>query len=576
MHDPAAATRGQADVLGDRSGSGRVALVPRRARAAERLRIMQSIRACAVLLVLACLWLAPEALAPHAGSLLPLTLGYTMVAGAGVLVQLLRSDAVLGVLRGLLVVDAAYLTIGAHLTGGAHSPLHYALLLHLAAVTLLASARTGLALAALDTVLLVGLRGAVELGRLEETAPVEESSPAQQLVVLLVVLWIVAVTTATLSVVNRRELRRRRHDLDALTLLTERVERAARPAAVAQLLLDAVVSTYGLKRGVVLTVHDRRLELLASSEPLPDTVRAGRSDAVDRAHAAHSTLLLRALEPAEDPWLATLLPGAGTVMVVPMTADSRPLGALVVEGGGRVQAQRRLVGGLERSAAYGALALRNAALMESVQRLAATDGLTKIANRRAFEDTLERELARATRGAEHVSLVMVDLDHFKSLNDSLGHQAGDEVLRNAAAALACECREFDTPARYGGEEFAVILPGCGPDQAFEIAERLRRAVSAMPSSRPVTASAGAATFPAHAGDAETLVRAADEALYASKRAGRDRTTVSAGIAPEEQVNALIRRAVRERLRARDGQARDADGQVLPLPLFEHGRPDPTS
>ena len=119
-----------------------------------------------------------------------------------------------------------------------------------------------------------------------------------------------------------------------------------------------------------------------------------------------------------------------------------------------------------------------------MQRLAATDGLTKIANRRTFEATLEREVARATRSAEHLSLVMVDIDHFKALNDMHGHQAGDEVLRNVAAALAIECRDFDTPARYGGEEFAVVLPGCGPEEARGIAERLRQAVAGAPAVVP--------------------------------------------------------------------------------------------
>jgi diguanylate cyclase (GGDEF)-like protein len=206
--------------------------------------------------------------------------------------------------------------------------------------------------------------------------------------------------------------------------------------------------------------------------------------------------------------------------------------------------------------------------MEAVQRLAVTDGLTKIANRRAFETTLERELARATRTNEHVSLVMVDIDHFKRLNDSLGHQAGDEVLRNAAAALACACREFDTAARYGGEEFAVILPGCDPDQAREAAERLRLAVCAGPTPVPLTASAGVATFPAHPGAAESLVRAGHEGLEASKRAGPHHTTLSHGIPPEEQVNALIRRAVRERLRARQVQEARGGDEAPRLPQYD--------
>lgn len=552
----------------DGRADGRTTPGPGAARVLERFRVLQLIRGCAVLLVLLCVAWAPQSLAPHPDALLPMTVGYALLSGAAGVVVARRPARTLLLLRALLVVDAAYLTVGTHLTGEGHSPLHYALLLHLAAVTLLASARTGLALAGLETVLLVGLRVGVAAGWLAETLPPTESPATQQLLILLVVLWIVGLATGTLAVLNRRELRRRRHDLDALTLLTERVERAARPAAVAQLLLDAVVSTYGLRRGVVLASREGRLELLATSEQHRDVPRVGDSATAERAQAERATQLLRALDPVEDGWLCELLPGAGAVLVVPLLGEARPLGALVVEVGGRVSAQRRLVSGLERSAAYGALALRNAALMESVQRLAATDGLTGIANRRAFEGTLERELARATRAAEYVSLVMVDLDHFKALNDSLGHQAGDRVLRDAAAALATQCREFDTPARYGGEEFAVILPGCGPEQAQDIAERLRLAVGATPSPVPVTASAGVATFPSHAGDADSLVRAADDALYAAKRAGRDRTTVSVGIAPEEQVNALIRRAVRERMRAQD--------RPEALPLLDLERSDPTS
>ena len=158
--------------------------------------------------------------------------------------------------------------------------------------------------------------------------------------------------------------------------------------------------------------------------------------------------------------------------------------------------------------------------------MAATDGLTAIANRRTFESTLEREIARAQRHAEPVSLVMVDIDHFKALNDSHGHQAGDDVLRNVAAALACECREFDLAARYGGEEFAIVLPGCTAEESLVIAERFRRVVSAAPTVVPITASAGVATYPDHAKDADELVRVADEALYESKRAGRDRVTAA--------------------------------------------------
>jgi two-component system cell cycle response regulator len=544
-------------VLG-RRGEAQSSLPVRRVSDADRFRILQWIRTSAAALVLLTVQVAPRSLAPHPHALLPLTVGFITAAGLAWVATLWRPSSVLPTLRAMLVVDAGWITWGAYLTGGSASPLHYAILLHLSAITLLASWRTGITLAVLDTLLLGGIQLMVSQGALSQTAPDAPGTPGQQLGIFLVVLWIVAVTSATLSVLNERDIRRRRRDLDALTALTHRVERSADAATVAHTLLEAVVSNYGLVRGVVVGSQDGSLPLLASYG-LPPAVednpgRPGPSEVIRQAHQQHGTVRVQRLDKSSDNWLAHLMQGSGTLLVVPLSMDERPMGALVVEHSGSSRAQRRLVSSLERSAAYGALALRNAWLLEGVQRLAATDGLTKIANRRSFELTLERELARATRTAEYVSLVMVDIDHFKVLNDTLGHQGGDEVLRNAAAALACECREFDTAARYGGEEFAVVLPGCGPDQAYEIAERLRRAVALAPNVATITASAGVATYPAHAGDAESLVRAADQALYASKRTGRDRTTLSAGVPPEDQMAALVRRAVRERLQAKGNRS----------------------
>jgi diguanylate cyclase (GGDEF)-like protein len=152
--------------------------------------------------------------------------------------------------------------------------------------------------------------------------------------------------------------------------------------------------------------------------------------------------------------------------------------------------------------------------------------LTGISNRRTFESTLERELSRATRNGEQLTLAMFDIDHFKKLNDTYGHQTGDDVLKKVAAALAEACRDFDTPARYGGEEFALILPSCSTKESLAVGERLRAAISEIDAVRAITASAGVATFPIHASDAQSLIKAADEALYESKRGGRDRVTRS--------------------------------------------------
>jgi two-component system cell cycle response regulator len=466
----------------------------------------------------------------------------------------------------MLIGDGVWLAWTAYVSGSLASPVRYLVLLHVGAVALLASYRTGLKLALWHSLLLYAVYNGEQTGVLVPTAPAAVGvSAGQQLAVFVVVLWLVTVSTSSLSAVNERELRRRRLDLEALTTFAERVERAVDSKNVARLLLDSVVDTLDVRRGLVLAGPEGQLPLLASYG-LEEHVarrpgRAGASAVVEVAHGEHATQLVRGLDEQADPWLARLLPDAQDLVVVPLVAEGKPLGALVleraVEHGGRIP--RRTVTALERSASYAALALRNAWLLEQVQRLAATDGLTKIANRRTFEATLEREVARATRSAEHVSLVMVDIDHFKTLNDTHGHQAGDEVLRNVAAALSCECRDFDTPARYGGEEFAIVLPGCGPEEAVAIAERLRQAVAAAPSVVPITASAGVATYPAHAGDADTLVRAADEALYQSKNAGRDRTTQSCGVPPEAQVDALLRRAVSQRL------GRSAPGGEPPVP-----------
>jgi len=532
----------------------------RRVSVAERFRIMQWIRLVAAALVLLLALGADRLVQPHPRELVLLTCGVIVVAVLNGLLVLQQPHRVLTVSRVLLVVDALWFVQGANLTGGTSSPVTYALLLHLGAVTCLASWRTGCLLALLDTGLLIASHAADAVGW-SDRGVASGTLETQRLAVFVVVLWLVALSTSALSIANVRELRRRRRDLEALSVLTTRVEGSADSTDVARTLLDAVVGSYGLRRGVVLAAPDGALPLLASHglDPGLEPGRPGPSAVVAEAQRAHETVLVRRIEPETDPWLHHLMPDAAALLVVPLSTDNRPIGALVVEHAGRSRAQRRIVAALERSASYGALALRNAWLLEGVQRLAATDPLTKIANRRTFEQTLERELARATRADEHVSLVLVDLDHFKRLNDSLGHQAGDEVLRNTAAALACECREFDTPARYGGEEFAVILPGADHEQAELIAERLRLAVGAAPGAVRVTASAGVATYPSHAADSESLVRAADAALYAAKRDGRDCTRVSPGLSPEEHVNALVRKALRERLKAQQEEAHRVGG-----------------
>jgi diguanylate cyclase (GGDEF)-like protein len=209
-----------------------------------------------------------------------------------------------------------------------------------------------------------------------------------------------------------------------------------------------------------------------------------------------------------------------------LSAEGGVIGVLVAEHGrGTEKIARRTVEMVERFASHGALALRGAFLLEEVRRLASTDALTKIANRRTFDQVLARALERARRRKGALSLIIADIDHFKDVNDEYGHQAGDRLLRELASFLVRRVRSIDVVARYGGEEFAIIMPKCAPAEAAVRAEQLRLALADARLSHRVSVSFGVAAYPDHAGEASKLIVAADEALYRSKAAGRDRLTV---------------------------------------------------
>ena len=164
-----------------------------------------------------------------------------------------------------------------------------------------------------------------------------------------------------------------------------------------------------------------------------------------------------------------------------------------------------------------------------LERLSISDGLTGLFNHRHIHALLHEEFERVDRTGERLAVAMFDLDHFKSVNDTHGHQAGDRVLQQLAEILNESAREIDRVGRYGGEEFMVLLPDTSIDDAEVFVERVRREVARRPfaigGAEPLrmTISAGIATYPhSDIGNAETLVRAADEALYAAKAAGRNR------------------------------------------------------
>jgi diguanylate cyclase (GGDEF)-like protein len=169
---------------------------------------------------------------------------------------------------------------------------------------------------------------------------------------------------------------------------------------------------------------------------------------------------------------------------------------------------------------------------EETQRSARTDALTGLANRLVFHETLDAEIRRSRRYRWPVTVLMLDLDHFKDVNDSFGHMLGDLVLERVGGIVRHAVRDADAACRFGGEEFAVVLPETGREGGYAVAERIRRHVEQAFQCRPVdghdismTISAGLATFPEDGLHADELLARADEALYGAKHAGRNRVCV---------------------------------------------------
>lgn len=422
----------------------------------------------------------------------------------------------------MLLLDAAALIWVVDATGGLESLLRYLAFVHVAAVVLLSSYRTGIKVSAWYCLLLTEEAYRVP-ARLEDSTTAVRDVRLGAFLTALVLLTLV---TAAASAVSERELHRRRLDLEALSELASRMEHATAPADIAHVLVARLADSFGLTRLVLVAAGPDAVVLAAGEGVARDVLPAsvGERSLVTRAVACREPRLVRGLDPDADPWLAALLPAARNLVAVPLTAEAGPLCVLVFEYGGRAGArmERRMLTIIERMAAHTALSLRNALLLETMRTVAAVDGLTGIANRRTFEEELEREVARSVRTGEPVSLIMLDIDHFKVLNDTHGHQVGDDVLRQVAAVLCATAREYDVAARYGGEEFAVIVPASGRAEVAASAGRLLDALRAASTTVPVTASLGFATHPVDVTSARGLVESADQALYAAKRAGRDR------------------------------------------------------
>jgi diguanylate cyclase (GGDEF)-like protein len=221
----------------------------------------------------------------------------------------------------------------------------------------------------------------------------------------------------------------------------------------------------------------------------------------------------------------------GSMCAAPLVFRDGLLGVLAALAHGSTVFLPGDAAGLSAYAAHAAIALSNARLVNRLEHQAAEDPLTGLANQRAFHHVCAAEFSRAQRTGAEVSIVMLDLDHFKAINDAHGHLYGDRVLLGVAEALRASSRGRDAVARMGGEEFAILLPDADADSAYEIAERARCAIALVPvASAALSCSAGVATASPSDASPVDLLALADSALYEAKRHGRGRTVASRRVA----------------------------------------------
>src|SRR3984885_6475010 len=239
--------------------------------------------------------------------------------------------------------------------------------------------------------------------------------------------------------------------------------------------------------------------------------------------------------------LAGVAPESRAVLCLPIMYGESLLGVLNVESRSENAFAPQDVLILNTLADLLATALHNSFVFQKLQQQSITDGLTGIKTRRFFWEALSSEWKRASRSGRPFSVVLVDLDKFKEVNDSLGHLEGDLVLARVGRLLEQKCRQSNVVARYGGDEFIILMPETGVEQAQVLAERLRLWLSTDPmlQEHSITGSFGVASFPVHGFTAEEIIRVADAGMYVSKRAGGDR--VSTADESEDSESAAVQR-----------------------------------
>jgi len=320
--------------------------------------------------------------------------------------------------------------------------------------------------------------------------------------------------------------------LDALLDLSGRPHARSRSDLLATALSCALQLTEA-DGATIVTGHTRRLQRVSirrdATEPETRELAGDDSDLMHMLHRHGHPVPVEDLSLDLRAQATDACPGlqAGPALFVPLRLRDQDRGALAVFRalGGQPFSQED-VRVLLLLAAWTAMALENMRLAENVEKLAVTDELTQVYNYRFLKTALRREIKRAGRYQQDLSILMIDVDNLKSYNDRFGHLRGSFLLREMAGLLAAQVRSWDLVAKYGGDEFTIILPQTPEEGALTAAERLRSAIEEhafpMVERGTITISIGVGVFPRDGETASTLIRSSDRALYTAKRHGRNR------------------------------------------------------
>ena len=330
------------------------------------------------------------------------------------------------------------------------------------------------------------------------------------------------------------ELERSRADLhDSLERIGEALRSTHDLDGLLSVVLETATATLGATAGVVLYRRGDQLELLAeqglheAGMLAPAVIPPGQG--VLGRVVSRGTPVRGRIGTGDLLTPVAGEPPAGDVLAVPLVSMGSTVGVIALYD----RTDRRSFDttdeeALTTLAGQASIAIDNVHFHNEAQRLSTTDPLTGLWNFRYLSMSLAREIERSTRFDRPLAVLMLDLDHFKLVNDVHGHQRGDTVLRELASRVQEQIREVDTFARYGGEEFVVVLPETTVEGAAQLADRICQAVRREPFRQEgeepldVTVSVGGAAFPEHGSSPATLMRAADKALYVAKNGGRDR------------------------------------------------------